>query len=53
MILCVCTMKVDSRVVRYRCWHLPPPIWKLGGGWRRAERVKNSRVSYVIINDGS
>ena len=29
----------------------PPPRRKLGGGRRRAERVKNSRVAYVTINN--
>ena len=40
--------EVNRRVARggYR----NPPRWKSGGGRRRAERVKKSRVAYVTIN---
>ena len=31
----------------------PPPRRKSGGGWRRAERVKNSRVAYVTTDAGA
>ena len=31
----------------------PPPIRKSGGGWRRADWVKNSGVAYVTIKDGA
>ena len=51
MILCGCTIEVDMIVARGGCGHLPRQ--KLGGGQRREERVKKSRVAYVEINSGA
>ena len=54
MILYGCKTEVDGRVSRGGYGH--PHRRKSGGGRegrRREERVKNSRVSYVTINDGS
>ena len=51
MILCGCTTEVDGIVARGGYGH--PPRWKSGGGRRRAERVKKSRVAYLTINDGA
>ena len=42
--------RVYGRVARGGCVH-PPPSRKIGGGWRRSEWVKKSRVSYVTINN--
>ena len=44
MILCGCTKELDGRVARGGCGH-PPPRQKSGGGWRKAEQVKNNGVA--------
>ena len=51
MILRGCTTEVDRRVDRGRYRH--PSRQKSGGGKRRTEWVKKSRVAYIKINDGA